>query len=315
MARHRQQLPQLGGELLITDGGIETDLIFHEGLDLPHFATFPLLRSEDGTAALRRYFDSYAAIAGDHGVGLVLESPTWRASPDWGHALGYGPDELDQANRAAVALLEDVRDAHEPHSSPVVISGCIGPRGDGYAPGATMSADEAEAYHAWQIGVLADTAADMVCAITMTYEEEAIGVTRAARAAGMPVAISFTLETDGALPSGRRLADAIARVDEETEGGPDYFMINCAHPTHFADVLEPDAAWTGRIRGLRANASRKSHAELDESTELDEGDPGELAAEYVALRHRLPALTVLGGCCGTDHRHVRQICASWLAVG
>ncbi len=315
MARYREQLPQLGGELLITDGGIETDLIFNEGLELPHFATFPLLRSEDGTAALRRYFDSYAAIAGDHGVGLVLESPTWRANPDWGHALGYGSDELGQANRAAVALLEEVRDAHEPLSSPVVISGCIGPRGDGYAPGATMSADEAEAYHAWQIGVLADTAADMVCAITMTYEEEAIGVTRAARAAGMPVAISFTLETDGALPSGRPLADAIARVDEETGGGPDYFMINCAHPTHFEDVLEPDAAWTARIRGLRANASRLSHAELDESTELDEGDPGELAAEYVALRHRLPALTVLGGCCGTDHRHVRQICASWLGAG
>jgi S-methylmethionine-dependent homocysteine/selenocysteine methylase len=315
MARYREQLPQLGGELLITDGGIETVLIFHEGLDLPHFATFPLLRSEEGTAALRRYFDAYAAIAGDHGVGVVLESPTWRANPDWGHALGYGHDELDQANRAAVALLEDVREAHEPDSSPVVISGCIGPRGDGYAPGATMSADEAEAYHAWQIGVLADTAADMVSAITMTYEEEAIGVTRAAHAAGMPVAISFTLETDGALPSGRPLADAIARVDEETGGGPDYFMINCAHPTHFEDVLEPDAAWTGRIRGLRANASRLSHAELDESTELDEGDPGELAAEYVALRHRLPALTVLGGCCGTDHRHVRQICASWLAAG
>jgi S-methylmethionine-dependent homocysteine/selenocysteine methylase len=315
MARYREQLPQLGDGPLITDGGIETALIFHEGLDLPHFATFPLLRSEEGTAALRRYFDAYAAIAGDHGVGLVLESPTWRANPDWGQTLGYGPDELDQANRAAVALLEDVRDAHEPRASPIVISGCIGPRGDGYAPGATMSADEAESYHAGQIGVFADTAADMVCAITMTYEDEAVGVTRAARSAGMPVAISFTLETDGALPSGSPLAEAIARVDEETGGGPDYYMINCAHPTHFEGVLEPDAAWTGRIRGLRANASRKSHEELDESTELDEGDPAELGAQYVALRHRLPALTVLGGCCGTDHRHVREICAAWLATG
>lgn len=315
MARYREQLPQLGGELLITDGGIETTLIFHEGLDLPHFAAFHLLQSDEGTAALRRYFDAYAAIAREHGVGLVLESPTWRANPDWAQAIGYRPDELDQANRKAIALLEEVRDDHETHASPVVISGCVGPRDDGYAPGATMSANEAEAYHAKQVGVFSDSAADMVCAITMTYADEAIGVTRAARSAGMPVAISFTLETDGRLPSGQPLADAIAQVDGETGGGPDYFMINCAHPTHFEDVLELGARWTGRIRGLRANASRLSHAELDESTELDEGDPAELGAQYVALRQRLPALSVLGGCCGTDHRHVGEICAAWLAAG
>jgi S-methylmethionine-dependent homocysteine/selenocysteine methylase len=308
-ARYRDRLPQLDGKLMITDGGIETTLIFHDGLDLPLFAAFVLLGDATGTAALRRYFDSYAAIAAKHGAGLVLESPTWRANPDWAHELGYSLAELDQINRASIALLEEVRDAHATAVEPIMISGCVGPRGDGYVAGELMSAEEAEAYHGTQIGTFADTAADMVCAITMTYAEEAIGVTRAARAQGMPVAISFTLETDGRLPSGQSLADAVAQVDDEADGGPEYYMINCAHPSHFEDVLEPGAPWLDRIRGLRANASRKSHAELDEATELDVGDPAELASEYRALGDRLRSLTVLGGCCGTDHRHVGEICA------
>jgi S-methylmethionine-dependent homocysteine/selenocysteine methylase len=312
-ARYRDRLPQLDDELMLTDGGIETTLIFHDGLDLPLFAAFDLLKDGAGTAALLRYYVSYATIAQEHGVGLVLESPTWRANPDWATQLGYTLDRLDFVNRQSIALLEAIRDSYETDRTPVVISGCVGPRGDGYVAGALMTAEEAEAYHVIQIGTFAGTAADMVCAITMTYAEEAIGVARAARANGMPVAISFTLETDGRLPSGQPLAEAIAQVDDETGGGPDYFMINCAHPTHFEDVLEPGAPWLDRIRGLRANASRKSHAELDESTELDEGDPVELATQYQALGARLPSLTVLGGCCGTDHRHVGEICTAWVA--
>jgi S-methylmethionine-dependent homocysteine/selenocysteine methylase len=312
-ARYRDRLPQLDDELMLTDGGIETTLIFHDGLDLPLFAAFDLLKDGAGTAALLRYYDSSATIAQEHGVGLVLESPTWRANPDWATQLGYTLDRLDFVNRQSIALLEAIRDSYETDRTPVVISGCVGPRGDGYVAGALMTAEEAEAYHVIQIGTFAGTAADMVCAITMTYAEEAIGVARAARANGMPVAISFTLETDGRLPSGQPLAEAIAQVDDETGGGPDYFMINCAHPTHFEDVLEPGAPWLDRIRGLRANASRKSHAELDESTELDEGDPVELATQYQALGARLPSLTVLGGCCGTDHRHVGEICTAWVA--
>ena len=309
--RYRDQLPQLADELMLTDGGLETTLIFHEGLPLPQFAAFDLLKDDEGTRVLRRYFDAYAALAQKHGSGFVLESPTWRANPDWAPLLGYSLGELDDLNRKAIALLEELRAAYEPQVFPIVISGCVGPRGDGYSPAETMKADEAEAYHARQISVFRDSAADMVCAITMTYAEEAIGVTRAARSAGMPVAISFTMETDGRLPSGQSLADAIAQVDGETDMGPDYFMINCAHPTHFADILEPGAPWVERIRGLRANASRKSHAELDESTALDEGDPLELAAQYRELRSLLPSLNVLGGCCGTDHRHVGEIGAAW----
>jgi homocysteine S-methyltransferase len=176
-----------------------------------------------------------------------------------------------------------------------------------------MTADEAAAYHAVQVGTFAESAADLVTAVTMTYVDEAVGVVDAARAADVPVVISFTVETDGRLPGGQALGDAVEEVDSRTDGAVAYFMVNCAHPTHFRDVLEPGSAWSGRIRGLRANASRSSHAELDEAEELDTGDPEELGREYVGLRERLPALTVLGGCCGTDHRHIGAIARAWTA--
>jgi S-methylmethionine-dependent homocysteine/selenocysteine methylase len=305
---YRSGLPQLEGDLFVTDGGIETTLIFHQGLDLPAFAAFVLLADEQGTDELRRYYAPYVELAREGGTGLVLETPTWRASPGWAAELGYDESRLDELNRKAIALMEELRDGAGPGT--VVISGCIGPQGDGYSPETKLSADEAQAYHSTQIGTFAGTAADMVTAITMTYADEAIGITRAAAAAGLPVAISFTVETDGRLPSGQPLGEAIAEVDAATDAGPAYYMINCAHPTHFDDVLETDEDWPGRIRGLRANASAKSHAELDEADELDEGDPADLGARHAALREKLPNLTVLGGCCGTDHRHVREIIRS-----
>jgi homocysteine S-methyltransferase len=300
--------------MFLTDGGIETTLIFHGGHDLPYFAAFDLLSRPGGPAALRGYFEAYVRIAVENRVGIVLESATWRASPDWAQLLGYSDDELAASNRAAIDVLVEIREAHGTDETPVVISGCIGPRGDGYAPSTTMSADEAESYHAVQIATFAGTAADLVCAMTMTYPEEAIGIVRAARAAGLPGVISFTLETDGRLPSGHTLEQAIDLVDRETGAAAAYFMINCAHPAHFEHVLDPDARWARRIRGLRANASTMSHAELDEAEELDDGDPADLAARYVALRGRLPELSVLGGCCGTDDRHVRAVCESWQAA-
>lgn len=304
-------LPHLEQGLHVTDGGLETVLVFHDGLELPEFAAFPLLATDEGTARLRRYYEPYAEIAVEHGAGLVLESPTWRASPNWAAALGIPLDELDDLNRKAIALLEDVRRAYADRIDSIVISGCIGPEGDGYSPATRLTAEAAEAYHARQIAVFADAGVDLVTAITMTYADEAIGITRAARGRGVPVAISFTVETDGRLPSGQPLADAIAQVDLATGGGPDYYMINCAHPTHFVDILERDAAWVDRIRGLRANASMKSHAELDEAEELDAGDPAELAARHRELADVLGSVAVLGGCCGTDHRHVGEIVAAW----
>jgi S-methylmethionine-dependent homocysteine/selenocysteine methylase len=309
---YRARLPQLDGGLFVTDGGIETTLIFHQGLDLPAFAAFDLLKDDDGTEELRRYYAPYAALARERGLGLVLESPTWRANPGWAREIGYSPEELDRLNRKAIALMEELR-AEYASDAPIVISGCIGPHGDGYAPETMLTPDEAQRYHSTQIETFADTTADMVTAITMTYTEEAIGVARAAAAEGLPCVLSFTVETDGRLPSGQALGGAIQQVDDETGAAPAYYMINCAHPTHFEAVLEPGAAWVKRIGGLRANASTKSHAELDEATELDEGDPHDLGKRHAALRSKLPNVNVLGGCCGTDHRHVDSICSLWLA--
>ena len=306
-ALYRHRLPQLDGRLFLTDGGLETTLVFHDGIDLPGFAAFTLMDTDDGVERIRAYYARYAAIAAQGGMGFVLEAPTWRANPDWGKTLGYSDERLDDINRRSIRLLAEVRRQFASKTSPMVISGCFGPRGDGYKAGAAMTVREAQAYHARQMGVFAGTEADMVAAFTMTYPDEAIGIARAAVAAGLPVAISFTLETDGRLPSGDTLEDAIARVDDATGGAPVYYMINCAHPTHFERELDGDDAWLGRIRGVRANASKRSHAELDESTELDDGNPIELGREIATLKRALPQLAVLGGCCGTDHRHVEQI--------
>ncbi len=314
MATYRHALPQLSAPVFLTDGGIETTLIYDDGLDLPDFAAFALLDDEEGRAALERYFDAYATIAVRDHVGIVLETVTWRASPDWTARRGYSREDMERLNRAAVQLLVDVRRRHETPDTPIVISGCVGPRGDGYQPGSLMSAEEARAYHSVQAEVFADTEADLITAITMTYPAEAVGVTQAARAAGMPVVVSFTVETDGALPTGEALAEAIIGVDAATDAYPAYYMVNCAHPSHFAHVLEPGSAWTQRLGGIRANASTMSHAELDVATELDAGDPADLATRYADLRRTFPHVRVLGGCCGTSHHHLDAISTA-CAVG
>jgi homocysteine S-methyltransferase len=310
---YRDALPQLNGSVLLTDGGMETTLIFANGLDLPCFATFPLLEHDDGRAAMHGYFEPYLDVARRHGVGFVLEANTWRANPSWGARLGYSLDDLAEANRRAVGFVATIRAQEEAPGRPIVLSAPIGPEGDAYDPESRLTADEAEAFHSWQAGVLAETAADLISALTITYVEEAIGIVRAATANGLPVTVSFTVETDGRLPTGQGLAEAIEQVDAETDGAPAYFMVNCAHPTHFLPVLDGNGPWN-RVLGIRANASSKSHAELDESEVLDDGDPLELADEYLAIGERLPHLTVLGGCCGTDHRHVGSIADAWFAA-
>jgi len=307
MSKYRHQLPQARDQLFLTDGGLETTLIFHDGVDLPHFAAFDLLKEDAGFERLRNYYARYARIARDRGMGLVLESPTWRANHDWAEKLGYDAVTLADANRRAIGLMLEIRAKFESPASPMPISGNIGPRGDGYRADRRMTVEEARAYHREQIETFAGTDADMVAAFTMTYPEEAIGIVLTARDANMPVVISFTLETDGKLPCGETLEAAIRRTDAATGAYASYFMINCAHPTHFERELRQGGAWTQRIRGLRANASRRSHAELDESTNLDAGNPQELGGEYHALRGLLPGLTVVGGCCGTDHRHIEAI--------
>ena len=314
MAKYRNALPQLGGDFFLTDGGIETTLIFHKGLDLPDFASFYLLRDEAGIDALRNYFHTYAEIAKRYSTGLILESVTWRASSDWGTRLGYSREALADANRQAVKLLEEIRAEYESPSSPVIISGCLGPRGDGYAPDHLMTEQEAEEYHQAQINTFAETAADMICVMTMNYPAEPVGIARASQKAGMPVAISFTVETDGKLPTGDTLKEAIDHVERETDGYPSYYMINCAHPEHFQPMLAETEEAAKRIRGVRANASRQSHAEINDSPMLDDGNPAELGQQYAELKRRFQQLNVLGGCCGTDNRHIECIAESCLPL-
>jgi homocysteine S-methyltransferase len=307
MAKYRDSLPQLGGDWFLTDGGIETTLVFHKGVELPEFASFPLLDSDAGRQLLRDCYRPYLELARKHGVGIILETATWRASRDWAQKLGYSSADLGRLNRTAVEEIAAFRAEYEGDGFPVVISGQIGPCSDAYSPDRLLGIEEAERYHAAQISAFRDTDVDLVTSLTLTHVEEAIGITRAASAAGVPAVISFTVETNGRLPSGQPLGEAIEAVERDDGESPAYYMINCAHPSHFENALEPGARWLERIRGLRANASALSHAELDESTELDEGDPAELGRQHRELRNVLKNVNVLGGCCGTDHRHVDAI--------
>jgi S-methylmethionine-dependent homocysteine/selenocysteine methylase len=308
MARYRGNLPQLASSnLILSDSGMETDLIFHEGFDLPLFASFTMLDHRASTDALRNYYRRHVQVARDAHVGFLFEAATWRASIAWARQLGLDETAVADVNRRAIDLMVQLRDEAGNMQGPMVISGLIGPRDDAYNPAQLMSADEAERYHAVQIETQAGTEADLVSALTLTYTAEAIGIARAARSAGMPVVISFTVETDGALPGGSSLGDAIGAVDDATGSYPAYYGINCAHPSHFLGVLDAGEEWTTRIKMIRANASRCSHAELDEAETLDDGDPEELGREYAEIRERLPQINVLGGCCGTDVRHVRSI--------
>jgi homocysteine S-methyltransferase len=289
----------------VSDGGIETDLIFHRGADLPEFAAYPLLRTTEGRALLRSYYEGYAAIAEAAGAGLRLEAPTWRANPDWGARLGDDAEALDDVNRLAIDFLHGLAEEWAGRVDGTTVVGMVGPRGDVGADGVVRSADEAAAYHAPQVAAFAAAGASEVVALTLTDTEEAIGIVRAAEAAGIPVGISFSVETDGRLVDGTSLADAVTTVDREA--APAYFMVNCAHPRHVLPAVEPAGSWRERIRGLRSNASTQSHDELDEAETLDEGDLDLLVASHRAVEQHLPALEIVGGCCGTDVRHVAAL--------
>jgi homocysteine S-methyltransferase len=310
--RARTPFPPAGTPV-VTDAGLETWLVFDHGIDLPAFAAYPLAETPEGRALLTEYYAHYVAIAASANAAVELEAPTWRANPDWAATLGHDRPTLARLIDASVDVVHQLR-AGWTSEQPFLVGGAVGPRGDGYRIDVAMSADEAAEYHAFQIECFAATPADVVTAMTICYADEAIGITRAAAAAGMPAVISFTLETDGRLPSGMPLGEAIDTTDTATDSYPTHYMINCAHPTHFDAVLDGSAPWATRIGGLRANASTLSHAELDEMEELDSGDPDDLARRYVRLREHLPALHVIGGCCGTDQRHVAAITSAFVAM-
>ncbi len=292
----------------LTDGGLETTLIFENELDLPHFAAFPLIEDPNGQQILSDYYIPYLELAKKYNTGFILESATYKANPETGYKLGYTQDELNQINQLSIMQLKGLKRRYMTDVNPVLISGCMGPGKDGYALDERMTVDEAKALHQHQVSAFKTAGADLVTAFTLNYVEEAIGIVNAARDVEIPVVISFTLETDGKLIDGTDLSDAIQQVDNATAAYAEYFMINCAHPTHFLAQIAGDEVCKQRVKAVRANASCKSHAELDESTELDPGDKDELAARYAELQESLPGIKVWGGCCGTDSTHLNTIC-------
>lgn len=308
----RSPLPQLAGGLFLSDGGLETTLVFLDGVELPHFAAFVLLDDEVGRERLMRYCVPHLEMCAETpGAGFVLETPTWRANPDWARLIGFDEEDVRRLNKVAAEMMRTLANRWSTRlSGPIVVSGTIGPRGGGYRGDGPESAEAAARYHCAQAEALADGGVDMLAAVTMTNSAEALGVALAAERVGLPVAVSFTVDTDGRLPSGEALGDAICTVDAQAE--PADYAINCAHPSHFEHILADGGAWTARIRALRANASTKTHAEFDASTELDLGDPADLAQRYRGLRAALPMPNVLGGCCGTDWRHLRAIRDAWV---
>lgn len=312
-ARFRGALPQLSGDLYLTDAGLETDIIFNRGVDIREFAAHTLLPDPHGRAAMTGYFREFLELAQERNAGFILDAPTWKAHAHWADDLGETPEYLRQANHKSIAMLAALRAEFGQNSNPIVLNAPIGPRGDAYIHSRVISPEEAADYHVQQLSWLAETEVDMATAMTFISAAEAVGFVCAAASVGIPSVVSFTVETDGRLPTGQAIGDAIQQVDDQTDGAPAYFMLNCAHPDHFAGQLlheQADTAWLRRIRGVRCNASRMSHAELDCCDTLDAGDPAELGAQYGSLRARMPWLNVFGGCCGSDIRHIRQIAAA-----
>ena len=306
MPRYRTALPQLSGDMFLTDAGIETDLIFNHGIEIREFAAHTLLPTQQGRAALSRYFEGFLSLADQQNTGFILDTVTWKAHRHWAEKLGATDGELKAANEDNVRFIAELRDRFSGNAKPIVLNAVIGPRGDAYRPEAVVSMDRAEQYYGQQLGWLAATEIDMVTALTFNQAGEAAGLAMAAKNVGLPAVVSFTVETNGALPNGQSLPDAIAEVDAATGRYPAYYMVNCAHPDHFGGALL-DAPWARRIQGIRANASRQSHAELDAAPELDAGNPHELAQQYRELADRMPWLNVFGACCGSDLRHVTEI--------
>lgn len=315
MSKYRNDLPFGSDRYFLTDGGMETDFIFHHGIDIPDFATFELLKKPAMEDFIRDYFKQYTDIANKNGAGFILGGLTWRANNDWGAKFGYDtPEKVDAVVKKVIQYLNKVRNELETEDMPIVISGSLGPRGDGYDPGNPISTESAKEYHSAQIRSFYESDTDFVSALTMANAPETLGIVLAAKEIDMPIAVSFTVETDGNLPTGMSIKEAIEIIEEKSDAYPIYYMINCAHPTHFAHILKESGKWKDRLMGIRANASKCSHEELDNATELDDGNPLEFGKEYQDILAHNPQIKIIGGCCGTDHRHVDEAAKACLSV-
>lgn len=309
MSIYRNNLPQMNGGIFLTDAGLETDLIFNKDIEIREFAAHTLLPEEKGRAALEGYLKGFLELAKKSDTGFILDSQTWKAHMHWADDLGATEGDLQSANQEAIDFITSLRDEFSDNTKPIVLNGVVGPKGDAYAPDQLLSVDESREYHAQQLTWLAKTEVDMVTALTFTQADEATGFVLAAKDVSLPCVVSFTVETDGNLPTGQSIAAAIEQVDSDSDSYAAYFMINCAHPDHFSHLLG-DESWARRIKGIRCNASRLSHAELDECEVLDDGNPQELGEQYRQIKQTMPWLNIFGGCCGSDLRHVTEIAKS-----
>ncbi len=308
------KLPQLNGKICLTEGGIETYMQYKKGHELRSFCLFDLMNDPKAVADLRVYHERLIEVALKHKVGAILDGIHYRTSKDWGELLGYSAQGLKDITIQGIEFYKDLARQYETADSPMPISGVVGPRGDAYAVGHIMSADEAQDYHSEQLETMKLAGADFATALTFNQVYEAIGVARAAHELDFPVVISFALGANGKLKTGPGLGEAITAVDQATNAAPAYFMVNCTHPVDFAPAFDQPGRWTNRLRGLRPNASSLAHGVLCQLGHLEEGNPAELAQQMAAMAERFPHISVWGGCCGTDYAHIDKIAAALLEV-
>lgn len=304
---------QQAGRFYLTEGGTETEFMYKHGFELPHFAMFPLLDNPKAVSRMREMFRSYLEVAAKHKVCALMGGLDYRASPDWGELLGYSAASLADANLQSIEFLREIASEYLSQIPEILIQGLIGPRGDAYERNETITANEAEDYHAVQLETLKKADVDLALAITFNNIPESVGVARAAAKIGVPLGISLTLDTTSKLSSGESLADAITMIDEETGQSPAFYSINCSHPLEFEPAIGP-GDWVKRVRGVRPNASKMDKMALCKIGHLEDGDPVELGVLCGDLARRYPHMDIWGGCCGTWDRHLDEIATNVLAV-
>jgi S-methylmethionine-dependent homocysteine/selenocysteine methylase len=306
--------PQKDGRIYLSEGGTETEISYKYGFELPEFAMFPLLDNPEAVSQMQGMYRKYLDVVAKHGMCALIGGLDYRASPDWGKLLGYSPQGLAEANHKSIDFLREVASEYASDIPEILIQGLIGPRGDAYERNISISENEAEDYHSIQLTTLKEANVDLALAITFNNVSESIGVARAAKKIGVPLAISLSLDSTSKLNSGPSLAEAITTIDAETDLAPEFYLINCSHPLEYEPAIE-SGDWINRVRGVRPNASKMEKIELCQIGHLEDGDPVELGAQCGDLARRYPHMDIWGGCCGTWDTHLDQIAKNILAIG